>query len=644
MAENIQLTDQEKLELMEAINSGKNPPSHLATKLFPHLQDTFDVKSLKNAKIPLLQYEGKRTKAQILAGADSVTGAGPLQVVREFGEAKEGDWRNLIIQGDNLQFLKTCYKNEDPLIKDKVKGKVKLIYIDPPFATKSDFGGKSGERSYSDKVEQSEFIEAMRERLYFMKELLADDGAIYVHLDQKMSHYIKIIMDEVFGKEKFINEIIWCYTGPSSPGMTGYAKKHDNLLFYRKGLRHTWNVDAVRLPYNESTQKNEGKRTGFTTGNPDMVVELNPLGKYPEDWWQIPVLAPASDERRTINYPTQKSESLLERIILASSDPGDLVVDFFGGSGVTASVSEKYNRKWITADFGKHSIYTMQKRILRIAESKALGKDVSGKYGKESEPFAVASVGAYDFSKIMKLSEHKDLYINFVLQLFHIPRDDKKAQEKFKLANIYALKDNHPVEVYPVWDDMYLKEVRIDHEYLQTIVGQSGGKLRGTYYIITPETCTNIADTTLKNSAGQEVTFVMLKFPYKIFEQISRQAQLQEQPSSTASINDLVTSTAFYFNEDVQVAAERVDGGIKLTHFDSHIFDGDGNRFTGLDGLAMVLVDKDHNPGKPFDMEEAAYAKDIKDGVISMSGLTDSTAIIAIDKHGNESKPTMVKG
>lgn len=697
MAENIQLNDQEKLELMEAINSGKNPPSHLATKLFPHLQDTFDVKSLKNAKIPLLQYEGKRTKAQILAGADSVTGAGPLQVVREFGEAEDDEWRNLIIQGDNLQFLKTCYKNDDPLIKDKVKGKVKLIYIDPPFATKSDFGGTSGERSYQDKIDQSEFLEAMRERLYFMKELLSEDGSIFVHLDGKMTHYIKIIMDELFGKENFVNSITWQRAhahGDSGQGSKHFGRVTESLLYYVNNFeRSYWEPQ-----YNAYTTEILGRDYKYTEidgrkyrlapvdgpggaskGNPyyeflgvkgywrfskermqkmydDGLVVISKSGKslsqkkYLDNakgtpvtdlWSDINRISPTSNEK--VDYPTQKPEALLKRIINTASGKDDLVVDLFAGSGTSAAVAEKLGRRWISADFGKHAIYTQQKRILRISESKTLDKDATGNYGKEPKPFAVASVGAYDFSKIMKLSEHKDLYINFVLQLFHIARDDAKAQDKFKLANIYALKDNHPVEVYPVWDEEYLKEIRIDEAYLQDILDASGGKLRGEYYIITPETCTNISDTKLKNAAGQDIEFKLLKFPYKIIEEISRHAQLQEQPSSSDNINDLVTSTAFYFNENVEVNAVRTASGIKINHFDSNIFDNNGKRYMGIDGLAMVLIDKNYEPRKPFDMEQAVYRKEINaDGEMKVQSLTDSVAIIAIDKHGNESKPSVV--
>ncbi|MFQ5753843.1 MAG: hypothetical protein ACE5HI_17790, partial [bacterium] len=134
----IKLTPEDKVKLIEAINNGVEPNADLLSKLFPGTAEKFDVKALDRAKIPTLEYAGKRSKATILAEASAGIGAAPLQTVRCFGDVKKDEWRNLIVQGDNLQFLKTCYNNIDSLIKDKVKGKVKLIYIDPPFATKSE--------------------------------------------------------------------------------------------------------------------------------------------------------------------------------------------------------------------------------------------------------------------------------------------------------------------------------------------------------------------------------------------------------------------------------------------------------------------------------------------------------------------------
>jgi DNA modification methylase len=726
----INLTPEEKAGLIEAINKGTEPKPDLLPKLFPGMAEKFDVKAIDRAKIPTLEYAGKRSKAAILAEAGAGIGAAPLQTVRCFGNAKNGEWKNLIVQGDNLQFLKTCYKNVDPLIKNKVKGKVKLIYIDPPFATESDFGGKDGERSYSDKVATAEFIESLRERLIYHRELLADDGSIYMHLDQKMSHYAKIIMDEVFGRSCFLNEIIWKRTYAHSDAKQ-YGVIHDTILYYSIGRRRTWNVirtapdqeyietffDQVEeetgrryarvyltaagvtkegesgKPWRGIDPKSKGRHWAY---HPNMLEEFEKQNRIHWPKKGVPRLKNYADEHEgvtlqdlwidirkihnqspeLIGYPTQKPESLIERIILASSNPGDLVMDLFGGSGTTAVVAEKLDRRWITCDFGKHAIYTVQKRILNIADSKKLGtkemedetrcakcrsiieesanykkcsecqtlvkkvnKPINDKYDKKPKPFCVVSSGAYDFSHIMDLRKHKETYVDFVLGLFGLARDEEKTK-KYKLANIYAVKDNHPVEVYPVWDDQFLKQVKIDEAYLRGIIAQAGGRLKGEYYIITPESCTNVGDTTLKNQDGKDIHFQMLTFPYKVLEDISRNFVLQEQPSSQANVNNLITSTAFYFNEDVKIAVKRTSNGLKLTKFETKILDKEGKMFPGYSGLAMLLVDLDYEAGKPFDMDKTVFATDIADdGSIILEDLTKSVGLIAIDKHGNESKP-----
>jgi DNA modification methylase len=678
----INLTPEEKAGLIEAINKGVEPKPDLLPKLFPGTAEKFDVNALDRAKIPTLEYAGKRSKAAILAEAHAGIGAAPLQTVRCFGETKNGKWKNLIVQGDNLQFLKTCYRNVDPLIKNKVKGKVKLICIDPPFATKSDFGGKDGERSYSDKVDTAEFIEALRERVIYQRELLDEDGSIYVHLDNKMSHYAKVMMDEVFGKDNFRNEI---FVSRIKKNVNEYEQANslnvdlDNILFYSK----TQNT-KIYLPKAESNKEprwhafdapefrngmdyeifgnkppsgrhwmwersrtikaiEEGKiRKNPRTGKPEYLVtkDFEILGT---NWSNL------TGYSFKYNYPTEKAEALLERIILASSNPGDLVMDIFGGSGTTAAVAEKLGRRWVTCDFGKHSIYTMQRRMLRIGESKALMDelDKSGKvivkkgepYKKAPKKFSVVSSGAYDFSHVMDLRKHKETYIDFVLGLFSLVRDEEKTK-KYKLANIYAVKDNHPVEVYPVWDDQFLKQVKIDEAYLRGIIAQAGGRLKGEYYIITPESCTNVGDTTLKNQDGKDIHFQMLTFPYKVLEDISRNFVFQEQPSSQANVNNLITSTAFYFNEDVKIAVKPTSNGLKITKFETKILDKEGKMFPGYSGLAMLLVDLDYEASKPFDMDKTVFATDIADdGSIILECLDKNIGLIAIDKHGNESKP-----
>ncbi len=646
------LTEEEKKTIIEALNNNAEPPAELMVKLFPRLAEKFDVAKLDRAKVVTLEYAGKRSEAAILNQASPTDVGSPLQLERYFKggsltgqtqldlfeqskNSSDNNWQNLIVQGDNLQFLKTCYRNADPLIKDRVKGKVKLFCIDPPFATKSDFRGSENEKSYSDKVDSAEFIEGLKERLIYMREILSDDGSIYVHLDQKMSHYVKVMMDEVFGKPNFQNEISWAY---KTQGATKrrYSRKHDTILFYSKTNNWTFNYETERsyMQHKYGFSKDDFKIDEEGRQYRDAIVR---------DVWEISAIQSATHE--SIGYVTQKPEELLQRIIKCSSNPGDLVMDIFGGSGTAAAVAEKLDRRWIVCDFGKHAIYTMQKRMLKIGESKALGKDVkkNRKYGKPPKPFCVVSTGAYDFTRIMKLRENRDAYVDFVLGLFQIGRDEKDLSGKYSLTNIFGEKDGDPVEVYPVWNDEYLKNIRINDDYLKGIILQSGGKLKGNYYIITPETCTLTGDTTMKNSAGDDVHFKLLKFPYKILEDVSRSFQIQEQPSSQDNVNNLINSTGFYFNDSVEIEVERTKEGLKITRFETKILDNQEDRLKGLDGLAMLLVDVDYD-GALFDMDRTVFAGDIGvDGTIQVAGLTESVAVIAIDRHGNESKPFVIK-
>ncbi|MDO9542316.1 MAG: site-specific DNA-methyltransferase [Kiritimatiellia bacterium] len=264
----IELSEQDMKALEKALNGSQEPPQEVAKKLFPSLFAGYDFKTIKDSRIPTIEYQGKRSEAAILNEATAFGAGSPLQVVRCFDGGKinktatqlilikesqasyDANWRNLIVQGDNLQFLKTCFINQDPLIKDKVKGKVKLVYIDPPFATKSDFEGIEGEDSYGDKVDRAEFIESIRERLIFVRELLAQDGSIYVHLDPRMSHPVKIVMDEVFGKEMFTNEIIWKRTfshGDVGQGAKHLGRLHDAILFYK--ISEATEVNNIFVPY-----------------------------------------------------------------------------------------------------------------------------------------------------------------------------------------------------------------------------------------------------------------------------------------------------------------------------------------------------------------------------------------------------------
>src|SRR3989338_2967097 len=355
--------------LIECLKSGKEIPEVYKYALFPTKQKEYE-----------LVYAGKMRKEDVLSDTEEAKPV-PLQIEKVFNGKKyplySKDWHNLLVFGDNLQILKTFNKNEDPLIKNKVKGKVKLIYIDPPFATAQDFSGNKGQKAYSDKAKGAEFVEFLRRRLVLMHEILADDGSIFVHLDWKKAQYLKVVMDEVFGENNFVNEIIWHYADNFQGNVDGFAVNHNNIFWYSKSDVYTAN--KVMIPLNGTVRRDKriwSKELGKLISARDKLGKLiyeDFTEKKADDVWEIGQSSTTkSASREYIGYPTQKPEELLRRIILAASEPDDIIMDVFAGSGTTLAVAEKLGRRWIGCDIGKLAIYTIQKRLLGIYESKCL--------------------------------------------------------------------------------------------------------------------------------------------------------------------------------------------------------------------------------------------------------------------------------
>ena len=257
--------------------------------------------------------------------------------------------KNRLILGDNLAIMAA--------LLPEYEERINLIYIDPPFFTNRKFSARVGRgedsrkprewkmaEGYQDNWENLDsYLDFLYQRLILMHRLLAPDGTLYLHLDWHANAYARLLLDEIFGQDRLINEIIWTYHGPS-PIKTAFNRKHDTILAYTKSKEYTFNVDDIREPYHPNTIKtfNSSKKAGFGK-TPNLK-----RGKVPEDWWYFPVVARLHNERT--GYPTQKPEALLERIIKASSNKGDLVADFFCGSGTTAQVAAKLGRRFITTD------------------------------------------------------------------------------------------------------------------------------------------------------------------------------------------------------------------------------------------------------------------------------------------------------
>ena len=315
----------------------------------------------------------------------------PAQLKESYGDKDDSGWMNKIFWGDNLQVMGHLLR--------EYRGKVDLIYIDPPFDSKADYKKKIKlkgkevkndsnifeEKQYGDIWTNDEYLQFMYERLKMMWELLSDKGSIYLHCDWHKSHHLRCLLDEVFGVDNFVNEIIWCYTGPSQTSRN-FTRKHDDILLYSKTSSYIFNTESCRIAYKKSTASS-GK-TSFTGNTPEeKIKELDERGKLVEDWWKD-IAGIGYAHNQIVGYPTQKPEALLERIIKASSNEGDLVFDCFMGSGTTQAVAQKLGRRFIGADINLGAVQTTTKRLLNILED----KDVENKTG-----FEVYNVNNYDF-------------------------------------------------------------------------------------------------------------------------------------------------------------------------------------------------------------------------------------------------------
>lgn len=619
------LSKAEKDYIIELLEKGEAIPEDFKYKLFPVEHKEYE-----------LAYADKMRKEDLLADVDGSFPM-PLQVEKIFNAQEEplsGEWKNMVVFGDNLQMLKTINKNEDPLIKDKVKGKVRLIYIDPPFATSDDFQSKDGAKAYADKKKGAEFIEYLRKRLIVAKEILSDDGTIYVHLDSKMGHYIKVLMDEIFSSFDF-SEIIWvcglmgsgdffpkahetiyCYKSKSavfnpqnrlglSKRITGALAKDDNGWYYTRGRESSGGMNCLKtyvcsdtacskeqaIEYANATRKQPAWSVWI--GKKEIATEYNdfPVGTY------------AYTSQDSTGYPTQKPEQLLKRIIQSSTNEGDLVLDFFGGSGTTAAVAEKLGRRWITCDMGKLSFYTVQKRILQIQNSRDLNKTTK-KYGKRAKPFLTLSLGNYDLKAALDLEFNK--YKTFVSGLFHV--DLMETQIGGYLFD--GKKEDHPVIIF---NYNLHKDSNIDELFIEGVHERVGNRMKGgRVYIVAPSTRIDFI-TDYEEIEGTRYYF--LKIPYQIIKELhQKEFKKFRQPRSKNQVNALDESIGFSFNRTPKVHSAFAIENKKVKIY-IHEFSSEEPRssktteekfLSGFDLLSAVFVDKNYN-GKEFMMTNSFF-------------------------------------
>ena len=395
-------------------------------------QLTFEIEQRPTIKgFPELRWTGKRPYRS--------TQYYPAQLRESYGEEQNG-WINKIFWGDNLQVMSHLLK--------EYRGKIDLIYIDPPFDSKADYKrkievknvGKTTsdsssfeEKQYGDIWTNDEYLQFMYERLILMRELLSEKGCIYVHCDWHKVHHLRCLLDEVFGSNNFVNEIVWHYADyMQGNATTSLPRKHDTILFYSKTPKYYY--ERVKVPLDKPVKRNRviwnGKTKSLEVARDEQgkIIYDEFTDRFLDSVWEEDVLniGQTSVTRKTssenLNYPTQKPKKILELIIEASSQPGDIVFDCFMGSGTTQSVAMKLGRRFIGADINLGAIQTTTKRLLSVAkELESSQNGIKSADDTKYTGFEVYNVNNYDFFR--NPVEARDLLIA-ALEIQPFPQSD----------------------------------------------------------------------------------------------------------------------------------------------------------------------------------------------------------------------------
>lgn len=453
------MNDTDKNRIIELIKAGEKLPKEYIYKLFADEEDVFlfwngRKEDVTNVALPFHSIEHIDEPRKETSHT--------LELFDTRGRQLKG-WTNKLIWGDNKLILSSLANG--PMREEIEKeGGLKLIYIDPPFAVGADFGfeieigGEKAEKKQSI-IEEiayrdtwgkgiSSYLSMMYERLKLMHNLLADDGSMFLHCDYRVTSYLRLLLDDVFGVANHRNNIVWYYRRWTA-GSNSFQKMHDDILFHSKSDSFDLNPVFIEATdgqkkkhekgWDRNTAKIEGRRqpqllvynqekvdAAVKSGQINLkdyarIVKVNTGETIAPDVWEINFINSQSDER--LGYPTQKPEALLERIIKASSNEGDLIADFFCGSGTTAAVAEKLGRKWITTDLGRFSIHTARKRLIGV--QRELQKN-----GKDFRAFEILNLGKYERQFFMddltngKRKAKEDLYVDLILEAYKAKRID----------------------------------------------------------------------------------------------------------------------------------------------------------------------------------------------------------------------------
>lgn len=648
------MKDEDRKHIIEILRKGETLSSDWSTVLFPNQRRECE-----------LVYDGKARESDILAETMPV----PLQQTRMFGNTTNGDWCNKLIFGDNLQIMKS-------LLNDKQSGKlcnadgtpgIRLVYIDPPFSTKREMRGVGGVRAYQDKLVAGEFLEFLRKRLILIRELLSDDGSVYVHLDWRMNAYARVLMDEVFGKENFLNEVVWCYK-EREISKDKFNAKHDTILFYAKNSANNsrvFNCYEIALAYSEGSEKKfnlidsdgrqyqiRGKGGAYTgkqqlspdieKSHPDLVYRDywdQKLGVLPRDWFCDISFENRASNART-GYPTQKPEALLERFIRVSSNKGDLVSDFFLGSGTTIAVAEKLGRRWIGSDCGKLSMYTAQKRMLSL--NKNIGNNDQT---LQSEPFALVNAGLYESDNLHKLPSKE--WKVFAMRLFECHEDPHI------IAGIHMDGKRRGKSVL-VYSHDKLNGNKITEDTIKELHMNVGRMVGGKMFLVAPDLSFGFLQDYVDFG---DVRYYALRIPYSIIHELHRRNfRALRQPDNENDVNNTVDAVGFDFNHSPKLKyslgrKKRKEDSVETAFIKLDTFESSSPMYEKsaskdhYEMLSMVMIDYNYDSqDRVFNFDEVFYGNDLKNCgwviYFECEKITPSkdVMVIFVDIYGNEAR------
>jgi len=628
-----------------------------------------------------------------------------LQAVKYFGDIKKNEWLNMLIFGENLQALKYLLKLKNEGIlknQDGTKG-FKLIYIDPPFGTGDIYDARGESPAYSARLQGVNYIEFLRKRLIFLKELLSDDGCIFIRIDYHFGHYIKIIMDEIFDKNNFRNEFI-VNRGQSKAGffkqfdkIKSVAVSYDTIFWYsnlantrftkiKKGApeedrEHGKWMNLIKAKaYDRPTMKYEilginkdapwmwSKERAFkAVGNFNEFLKISKdTNESLEEYWiktekqfefvrrnvnQIQYWIPPRDEVLVDNnwldikgyshLTNYPTENSEELLdrILQVTKEGDLVLDCFAGSGTTGAIAEKLGRRWIMVDCGKLSIYTIQKRLMTL-------KEEIGDKGKplKHKPFVLYNAGLYQDGELIDQMQ-EDVYKDFVLELFGC----QKRIHELNGIEMDGTLNNHSVMIFN-------KKHYLTYEFIEDLHKHIGTSIKNTLYIIAPVGIVGFNEDIISRG---NVKYNILRIPNSIIEQIKDKNFVRlKQPRSLDEINQTIDSIGFDFIYPPRLKVEYYqckprdklidkEYVIEIKEFEPVQLGSKIIEFKDAksESLAMVMIDFDYN-GDTFNLDRYYFGNDIikSNFVIKIDDeIGEKLMIVYLDIFGNERKEVILK-